>query len=285
MTYEVHDSQSQEARGVTFLYNNLMGRLLLKLLIRTPMSKLMGAVMDSSASRVLIKGFIRRNNINMGEYKDTRFLSFNNFFTREIKNGLRLYPDSLCDLAAPCDGRLSAFHITGDSMFHIKNSVYDIAGLLQDELLAEEFVNGICLIFRLTPVDYHRYAFIDDGEILRHKQIKGVLHTVRPISLKRYNVYAQNSREYMLMQTKNFGKMVQMEVGALFIGRIANYALEGSVRRGQEKGMFEFGGSTVILLFQQDAITIDKSIYDNTKNNYETIVKMGSRIGTKGLAR
>jgi phosphatidylserine decarboxylase len=115
------------------------------------------------------------------------------------------------------------------------------------------------------------------------KRIDGVLHTVRPISSKLYNVYAQNTREYTVMQTKNYGKVIQMEVGALFVGRITNHKRTGPFQRGDEKGMFEFGGSTVVMLFQKDRISVDEAIYINTEQNKETIVKMGDKIGEKAV--
>lgn len=188
-------------------------------------------------------------------------------------------------MIAPCDGRLTAYPITGKCVFRIKNSVYDVGSLLANEQLADEFIDGICLIFRLTPDDYHRYSYIDNGEVVSEKKIKGVLHTVRPVALQRYNVYAQNAREYTVLKMENFGKVIQMEVGALFIGRIVNHRTCGVFKRGQEKGMFEFGGSTIVILFQKNTIIVDENIAKNTQNNKETVVRMGNKIGEKAILR
>ena len=256
--------------------------MLLAILVRRGVSKFFGLLMDCPASRIFIRGFIKRNNIEMDEYTTTKYKSFNAFFVREIKKEVRHFPDCEQDLAAPCDGKLTAYPITADSAFHIKKSVYTIDGLLREKELADEFIDGTCLIFRLTPNDYHRYSYIDDGEVLCRKRIKGVLHTVRPISQHRYNIYAQNTREYTIMQTKNFGKVIQIEVGALFVGRVKNYMAEGSFQRGDEKGVFEFGGSTIVLLFQKDAVTIDDAICTNTQQDKETVVRMGYTIGLRG---
>lgn len=269
--------------AVNFLYNSLPGRVLLHILVKTTVSRFFGFLMDRPISRFLIRSFVKRNNINMKEYKDVKYISFNDFFTREIKKELRPFPDNPHDLAAPCDGKLMAYPITADSVFYIKNSMYDVAELLQDKMLSSEFINGVCLIFSLTPDDYHRYCYIDEVEIVFHKKIKGVLHTVRPISQQRYNIYVQNSREFTVMQTKNFGKVIQMEVGALFVGRITNHMTGFVFKRGDEKGKFEFGGSTVVMLFQKNSITIDDVIYKNTQQNKETIVKMEYKIGKKYL--
>ena len=267
--------------ALNFLYNSLLGRVLLHLLVKTTVSRFFGFLMDRSISRFLIRSFVKRYHINMKEYKDVKYISFNDFFAREIKKELRPFPDNPYELAAPCDGKLMAYPITADSVFYIKNSMYDVGELLQDKILASEFINGVCLIFRLTPEDYHRYSYIDDGEITYHKKIKGVLHTVQPISQQRFNIYVQNSREYTVMQTINFGKVIQMEVGALFVGRITNHLTGGAFKRGDEKGMFEFGGSSIVMLFQKNSITIDDAIFKNTQQNIETRVQLGYKIGEK----
>jgi len=268
---------------INFLYNSLPGRIILKALIRTNVSKFFGVLMDSPASKLLITGFIKNNNINMGEYTSLKYTSFNDFFTREIKKEYRPFPRDANDLAAPCDGRLTAYRIKPDGTFHIKNSIYTIEELLQDKTLADEFMGGVCLLFRLTPDDYHRYAFIDDGESIFSKKIKGVLHSVRPVAAGKYKVYTQNEREYTVIQTKNFGKAVQVEVGALFVGRIKNHDTGHAFKRGDEKGMFEFGGSTIVMLFQKNTATPDAAIYANTQDSKETIVRMGNKIGEKAL--
>jgi len=278
---ETVDIYGKDNLAVTFLYNTIPGRILLYIVASTIVSKLFGALMSSPVSKILIRDFVKKNSINMEEYKDAKYNSFNDFFIREIKSEFRAFPEDENEVVAPSDGKLTAYPITGDNVFYIKNSKYDLAGILQDEALAKEFMGGVCLIFRLMPDDYHRYAYIDDGEIIDYKRIKGVLHTVRPISQQLYNVYIQNTREYAVMQTKNFGKVIQMEVGALFVGRITNYMTEGSFQRGEEKGMFEFGGSTVVMFFQKDTITIDDAIYENTQQDKETVVRMGCKIGEK----
>jgi phosphatidylserine decarboxylase len=279
--YDTAEMSGSENIAIRVLYNTLPGRIALKALVRPLVSKFFGFLMDSWPSSFFINCFVKRNNIDMSEYEEVKYRSFNDFFARKVKDGLRPFPSGTNDLAAPCDAKLTAYPITADAVFRIKNSIYDVNALLQDKPLADEYAGGVCLIFRLTPDDYHRYSYIDDSEIVAYKKIKGVLHTVRPISHKYYNIYRQNSREYAVIQTKNFGKVIQMEVGALFVGRITNHAASGTFGRGEEKGMFEFGGSTIVMLFQKDKVTIDGAIYENTRQNRETIVKMGYKIGKK----
>jgi phosphatidylserine decarboxylase len=268
---------------IRFLYNTAPGRVVLRLFITRTVSKIVGLFMSSRISKPLIWLFVRQNHINMDDYVYKKYASFNDFFTRKVKEGRRAFSKVLSDLPAPCDGKLTAYRVAANSTFQIKGSMYTLSSLLQDRALAGEFADGVCLIFRLTPDDYHRYAFIDDGEIISRKRIKGVLHTVRPIAGRRYNVYAKNTREYVVMNTKRFGKAVQMEVGALFVGRISNHPIKDAFKRGGEKGMFEFGGSTIVMLFQKNSVAIDDAIYENTRLNMETVVKMGCKIGEKSL--
>lgn len=264
-----------------FLYNTYIGRLLLYLIVNRATSKLIGFLLNSRASSILINGFIKKHKIDTSEYQKEEYKTFNSFFKRKVKKDKRPFSDNKNDLIAPCDGKLVSYKITEQSIFKIKDSLFDISSLLKDERLATEYKNGTCLIFRLTPDDYHRYCYIDDGRILFTKKIKGFLHTVRPIALKRYKVYIQNTREYAVIETKNFQKVIQMEVGAMLVGRITNSHTSGKVRRGEEKGTFEFGGSTIIMLFKENTVKIEKTITQNTMEGKETIIKMGNTIGKK----
>jgi len=280
-TYKTAAISETENGTIKFFYKTIPGRLILQLLIRTTISKIAGFVLRSPASCVFIDKFITKNNIDMEQFRKVEYRSFDEFFVREIKKEQRPFPENENDLASPCDSKLTAYRITADQVFNIKHSVYSISDLLHDPKLAAEYTEGVCLIFRLTPDDYHRYCFIDDGEIINQKQIKGVLHTVQPIACQQSSVFCRNSREYTVIRSKNFDKIVQMEVGALFVGRITNHSKNRTIKRAEEKGMFQFGGSTIIMLFKKDTVEIDEKIYENTNQNKETIVKMGNKIGKK----
>lgn len=270
----------KDTAGVNFLYHTPPGRALLRLLICPGVSKALGAFLDTGVSRHLVSPFVKSTKLDLSDYPQVSYRSFNDFFTRRVKEGRRPIDKTADTLVAPCDGKLTVYPITEDAVFSIKHSSYALKDLLRDEALAKEFEGGTCLIFRLTPDDFHRYSFMDDGRILSSSIIPGVLHTVRPIAFRRYPVYLENAREYAVLETANFGKVIQMEVGALFVGRIVNHPLTTFVR-GQEKGKFEFGGSTILLLLQKDAAVIDEELLENTRQNKESIVRLGSTIGKK----
>lgn len=262
------------------LYGTVSGRILLKTLTAPALSKAVGRFMDSELSKPLIKPFIRKNNIDTSEYCMNYIGSYNAFFTRKIKKGKRPIDFEPDHLISPCDSKLTVYKIGKNSIFRIKGSRYRISDLLQNKFLADRFRGGYCLIFRLEVNDYHRFCYIDDGIKTDNTFIQGELHTVNPIALERYNIYKRNSREYTILHTDNFGDVAQVEVGAMLVGRIVNYHGERAVKRGEEKGMFEFGGSTIVMLFEKDRIEIDSDILRNSANGDETIVKYGEKIGT-----
>ena len=270
----------KDSAGVNFLYYTLPGRCLMQILIRPGVSKALGAFLDTSLSRHLVAPFVKTTGLDLSDYPERSYASFNDFFTRRVKEGRRVVNMDPATLVAPCDGKLTVYPITADGLFDIKHSVYCVADLLRDEALAAEYEGGTCLIFRLTPDDFHRYSFMDDGMVLQSRTIPGVLHTVRPIAFRRYPVFSENAREYAVLKTANFGKVIQMEVGALFVGRIVNLPLT-TFTRGQEKGKFEFGGSTVILLLQKGAAVLHEELLENTRSGRESIVRLGQPIGKK----
>lgn len=261
------------------LYSNVIGRLGLKILSAPSISRMAGSILNTWPSTFLIDPFVKKNNIKMNEYVPRRYRSYNEFFTRKIRNGKRPIDHVDANLISPSDGKVSAYKIGLNSKFRIKNSYYTVESLLRNKELAKEFVGGTIVIIRLTVDNYHRYCYVDDASKERNHFIKGKLYTVNPVALDHINIYKENSRSYCVLNTKNFGKVVQMEVGALMVGKINNYHRAAIVKRGQEKGKFEFGGSTIVLLLQRDEVAVHQDILKNTRDGYETIVKMGESIG------
>ena len=273
---------AQEGAALRFLYGHAAGRALLKLLISRPVSQAAGRFMDSPLSRPLIAPFIRKNEICMADYLPLPYPSFNAFFCRPIRKELRPMPEEGGLFPAPCDGYLSAYRITDDLVLPIKQSRYTVSGLLDGDPAAEHFRDGICLVFRLCVQHYHRYSYTDEGRIVSRRFVPGELHTVRPIALAALPVFTRNCREYTLLETAHFGPLCQVEVGAMLVGRIENYKGAGvSFRRGEEKGRFLYGGSTVVLLLQKDRVRLDEALFENTDQGLETPVRLGEVLGRR----
>lgn len=283
MNGEMKMTDSGESRSLRFLYNTAFGRILLKPLTSRTLSKMCGAFLNSRLSKPLIKPFVEHNGIDLGEYYSDDFKCFNDCFTRKIKPELRKIDMTPNVLIAPCDALLSAYKIENGTVLAIKQSRYTVSDLLCNDELAEKFNNGICLVFRLCVNHYHRYCYVDNGTKGENVFIKGRLHTVRPIACEAYPVFKQNCREYTVMKTDNFGTVAQIEVGAMLVGRILNHDGAGRIRRGDEKGMFLYGGSTVVLLLQKDAVTVPDELFAAANNGEEIPVKMGEPIAHSEL--
>lgn len=263
-----------------FVYKYTLTRLMIRPFVSPWFSKLSGKLLSSRLSTCLIPGFIRKNQIDMSDFPNERYDSFNAFFTRRILNGARTVSLAERDLISPCDGELCAFPVTGDFHFEVKNSTYDLNHFTGSAELGKKYENGICLVIRLCPKDYHRYHFIDSGTLSESRYIPGVFHTVRPKAAGLGRVFKENTRVVTMLHTDHFGDVCQVEVGALLVGKIVNEGIR-AFRRGQEKGHFEYGGSTIVLLFEKDSVRIKSEYFKATDRGIETRVRMGEVIGEK----
>lgn len=271
MYYDLNNDkyiEKEEEKSINFLYNTIIGRCILKFLITKLSANICALYLNSRFSKKMIKNTIKKNNIDMSEYIPKDYKSFNDFFTRKIKPEKRKISNGLISI---CDSKLSVYKLNKDSSFKIKNSIYTIK-----ELIGEDRKYKYALIFRLCVDNYHHYIYPDNGKVVSTKKIKGILHTVNPIAFKKYKVFHENTREITFLDCDNLGDVCYIEVGALNVGKIVNEPKK-EFKKGEEKGHFEFGGSTIILLINKD-ININKKILENTKNDIETIVKLGQSI-------
>ena len=269
----IEEVEHQE-KFVEFLYNRLTGRILLKICLARPwLSKLVAVYQKSKRSRKDIIPFIKKHNIDTKHWNLSQFKSFNDFFIRKKNIAITHDESALTSIA---ESKLSVFTIDEDLCLDIKNSKYTIEEIVGNKDLAEQFSNGLCLVFRLSANNYHRYIFPDKGCLKKTYKIKGALHTVRPVSAK-YRVFSRNSREVSLLQTENLGEIIQIEVGAMLVGKIRNNIVT-SFEKGDEKGFFEYGGSTSILLLKNNVV-IDDDILEQTQKGYEVKVDIGEKIG------
>lgn len=272
----------KESLSVRFLYRTLLGRVILKILVLPEVSKVAGCFLDSRYSKKFIPAFIKNNNIDKKtiEVPEGGFESFNAFFSRKRT---KKYTCEEGTMISPCDAFLSVLPIRGNHIFSIKHTRFSLMDLLQNKQLAEKYKDGIALVYRLTPAHYHRYDYAVSGKSVGTKRIDGILHCVRPIVTREIPVFAQNAREYEVIETKDFGTVLQMEVGALMVGRISNFKHKGNsnVVMGDEKGYFEFGGSTIVVLVEKDKVNFSDSICNIIGKLEEIPVTQGEVIGRK----
>ncbi len=270
----------KDSLPVKFLYQTVIGRFCLKVLTRPGFSKWAGKYLDSRASAWLVPLFIKKHNIDMQPYHDGPYVSFNDFFTRKRTLSQRCSADQLL---SPCDGLLRIYNIEADTTFKIKHVQYDLNQLLRDPMLAERYANGFCFVFRLTPQHYHRYNYACSGAPSALRKIRGQLHCVRPIVYEDRAVYAENSRTYQIIHSPVYGDVIQMEVGALMVGKICNHSHQNEVICSQEKGYFAFGGSTIILLIQREKIVVDSKL--NTAYFKEIAIFQNDLLGTAATGK
>lgn len=275
----IHEENSAQDRLLGRMYTSFWGRLLLKVLTRPTISKMAGIFLDSAASKPFIQPFIDANHLNMAPYVKRTYHSFNDFFTREILPTERMIDCDPEDLISPCDGKLTIYPLNEGSSFLIKNRRYTLEEILKNPGLSMKYRGGTLCVFRLCVDDYHRYCYPSDGLKSENIRIPGILHTVNPVAVEKTAVYHENTREYCLIRTEKFGTLLQMEVGAMMVGRITNHHGPKKVEKGCEKGKFEFGGSTILLMCQKDSVHWKEKYLKNTLNGVETEVRMGECIG------
>lgn len=264
---------------VDWLYTTKTGRAALLMLLHTGVLKIGEIVSRSSISKPLVKRYIKNNNIDMTAFDGQIYNSFQEFFSRKRDD---IEVDRQAEhLISPCDGYLSAYKIKSNNSFFIKNSWYKVTDLVTDKKLAKEFIGGDCVILRLCANDYHHYCYIDDGFQGKNHFVKGVLHSVQPIACSSVPVYRLNRRMWTMLDTVNFGKVAQIEIGALLVGGIINDNENVVMRKGGEMGHFELIGSTIVLLFKKGHIDLLPEIKECIKGDKEVRVIQGQHIANR----
>lgn len=285
---------------VRWLYETAPGAWLTEHIFAKPLfSKIYGAYQSSPLSGHKVSAFVQKFGIPMQEFEGKNFASFNDFFIRKFKPGARPFTQKPGELAAFAEARYLAFEkIREDQVFPVKGAGLSAELLLGSAEKAKPFIGGPLLLARLCPVDYHRFHYPDEGETLDHYQISGALHSVNPLALKfKYDILVTNERQVSLLKTDHLGLLACVEVGALCVGRIvqthghADGQVHGQTHerthprkrfaRGDEKGYFLFGGSTVIVLGEPGAWRPDADLLEQTANNRETLVRLGERVAAK----
>ncbi|MDZ7774894.1 MAG: phosphatidylserine decarboxylase [Bacteroidales bacterium] len=268
-------------KWLVWLYDNPIGEATLWALAKRKLvSTIYGSMMDHSSSAKKIAPFIEDFDIDMSIAQQQEFKNFNDFFTRKLKDDARPVDTSSNIVVSPADGKILAYADISNSDFIVKGYRFDVFSFLDNSNLAQKYDDGALLIIRLAPPDYHRFHFPVSGYVSANKKIEGYYYSVNPIALrKKAEIFCLNKREYTVISNPLFGGVIMAEVGATMVGSIKQ-TFEGSFAyKGEEKGYFEFGGSTIVLLFEKGKIDIDDDLLINTAKGYETTVKMGERIG------
>lgn len=268
-------------------YSSPLGLNFLELLIKKKLfSKTYGKFCDSRLSKKKIDKFINTFNINENEFRLNKchFKCFNDFFSRKLTDDARPINYDMNVVISPGDGRLLAYeNIDINNIIQVKGLTYSLEELIKNKELANKYNKGTCIILRLAPIDYHRFHFIDSGICEKTYEIPGKYYSVNPIALEKIpKLFCENKRQYSLFHSKNFGDILYVDIGATCVGSIIQtFTPFKEIKKGEEKGYFKFGGSTIILFFENNKIQIDKDILIETNKGFECKVSMGDKIGLK----
>lgn len=266
-----------------WLYYNPFGKIAVKTIIKNKfLSEYYGEKMDMPDSKYKIPEFVDKFKIDLNESEKQYFDSFNDFFIRKLKPEVRVIDQSENSLVSPADGKILAFeNLEETDSFFVKGKKFDIKKFFDGNEIYKKYEKGTMLIVRLCPTDYHRYHFPVEGYVKNDIKINGDYFSVSPYAVKHnIEIYFNNKRSYSLIDTENFGDVVMAEIGATMVGTIIQTYKENTfVKKGQEKGYFKFGGSTVILFFEKGKVKIDSDILENSKKGLETQIHMGEKIG------
>jgi phosphatidylserine decarboxylase len=288
----VETEQIYGERWLRFAYGNPLGRLALWLFVRrAAFSHLYGWRMNRPFSVNKVLPFIVAYNIDVDEFAKSAFAfkTFNEFFYRALKPGARPVAPGENVAVLPADGRHLVFpDLDAADGFYVKGAKFTLAELLGEahlpsaqQVLAPRFSGGAMLISRLAPVDCHRFHFPVGGRSGEPQLIRGWLYSVHPIALRRNLRYlVENRRMVTLVESAAFGTVAMVEIGATAVGRIRQtFIPDRSVAKGEEKGLFAFGGSCVITLFSRGRIQFDDDLVAQSAQHRETYARLGDRLG------
>lgn len=277
----------------------LVQYVLPQLLLSRLAGKLADARPPAALKNAVIKWFIGRYGVDMSEAADENldaYPSFNDFFTRELKPGLRPLADGTKTIISPVDGTISQLgQIDGQRIFQAKGQSFNLTELLGgDEARARPFVEGQFATIYLAPKDYHRIHMPLAGQLREMVYVPGRLFSVNPVTAAAVpGLFARNERVVATFDT-DAGPMAMILVGAMIVGSVetrwagvvaptngrrevstSDYRhLAAGIRyeRGEEMGRFRLG-STVILVFPKGASRWQEALATQSK------VRLGENLG------
>jgi phosphatidylserine decarboxylase len=269
---------------VRWAYETSLGRKITDHLLSQPwLSRIYGYYQSSPLSVTQIEHFISEFKIPIDDFQGAPYASFNDFFIRKFKPGKRPFVENSARMAAFAEGRYLGYaQVPAAQTLPVKGYHLSVRALLGDGPDVAVFQSGPVLIARLNPTDYHRFHFPDGGKILRTYSISGSLQSVNPIALRHHEeILIQNERQISILETESFGKIAYIEVGAMGVGKIIqSHPVDQVFRRGDEKGYFLFGGSTVIIVGQSGLWKPDADLLKHTALGQETRIQLGDAVGS-----
>lgn len=254
------------------------------------MSIKQGRRYDDPASASQIQNFINFHMLDMSEVllPVEEFKNFNQFFYRALKPDARpcSAPDNPKIVVSPADCRSVVFDRIDDATrIWVKGREFSVERLLGKAYPehAQRYKNGALGVFRLAPQDYHRFHVPVDGIVGTPKTIEGEYYTVNPMAIRSaLDVYGENVRVLVPIDSVAHGLVMVVCVGAMMVGSTVITREAGQkVHRTEELGYFKFGGSTLLLLFEEGTVNFDQDLVNNSNGPLETLVRFISSTSLK----
>jgi len=281
----IETEQVYGEKWLRWAYETGIGRAATDVLVRRKfLSWYYGRRMDRPHSGSKVLPFVVDYNLDADEFdrQAWEYKTFNDFFSRRLRPEARPIATGEETAILPADGRHLAFpQLANTDGFYVKGQKFSLDELFGSAERAAPFEGGSMVVSRLCPVDYHRFHFPVTGTPRNPELINGFLYSVSPIALRRRVSYlVQNKRMLTLIESDKFGLVAMLEIGATMVGTIKQLFVDGRVNeKGEEKGLFKFGGSCVITVFQRGRITLADDLIEHSREYREVYAKMGDVLG------
>ncbi len=272
---------------LSFIYKNRVGCFFRRILNKPFVSKINGFIQNRFFSKYKIQSFIKKHNIDALEFEKNidEFKSFNDFFTRKLKPGCRAIDQkNNSSIISPADSKLFVVpEISSNLKFFVKGCEFCLEKFLNDKKLAREYESGSLLVFRLAPYDYHRFHFPFNCLPSESRIVNGLYDSVNPLIFNQnIKPLTENERQIIMLKSDIFSDVLMVIIGAMLVGKIKlTYKPNKEQQKGGECGFFEFGASSIVLLFKKDEIKIEPKFIQNSLHGFETAVKMGQVVANK----
>jgi phosphatidylserine decarboxylase len=234
-----------------------------------------------------IEPFVRKYHIDMSEFEPVKYHSFAEFFERRFRPGVRKFPSASGEMGAFAEARYLAWdRLDAGQQIPVKGCSLNAEQILGNAQRARPFLGGPVFLVRLAPVDYHHVHYPDHGRTLDHDRLGQRLWTVNwHALLNKPDILFSNERNINILETRNFGRLGFVEVGALSVGRIVQvHPLDAPFQRGEEKSVFRFGGSAIVVFGEPRTWRPSDDLLTHTKEGIETLVRLGELVGQGAAA-
>ncbi len=259
---------------------------------RTLFSRLYGWKMRRRSSAKLIAPFVRDYGVDAAEAELPldQYESFNHFFTRRLKTGVRPIASDPDAVVFPADGRhFLLSNLAGEPWLWAKGERFSVETLLGPLAFAvgPEVLQGDAVVSRLAPVDYHRFHFPWQGKVLAQATLSGPLYSVHPLAIRKAIRYlVSNKRTVSILEDERIGRWVMVEIGATNVGTICQtHPGQAVAERGAEKGFFAFGGSCVVTIWPRGRMRFSRDLEEVSRDGVELYARMGDSMAAVQLAR